>query len=73
MYFRGHEVPQDYAQADYWYEKAADQGLANAEYAIGDLYYYGYTASRRVTRTLWLGIVRQPLRVTLRQNTPWGS
>lgn len=41
MYLWGRGVPQDYAQADYWYHKAADQGLAKANYAIGDLYYYG--------------------------------
>ena len=41
MYLWGHGVPQDYAQADYWYHKAADQGLAKANYAIGNLYYYG--------------------------------
>src|SRR3984957_8904334 len=41
MYLWGRGAPQDYAQADYWYHKAADQGLAKANYAIGDLYYYG--------------------------------
>ncbi len=41
MHLWGRGVPQDYAQADYWYHKAADQGLAKANYAIGDLYYYG--------------------------------
>ena len=41
MYLWGRGVPQDYAQADYWYHKAADQGLAKANYAIGNLYYYG--------------------------------
>jgi uncharacterized membrane protein HdeD (DUF308 family) len=41
MYLWGRGVPQDYAQADYWYHKAAAQGLAKANYAIGDLYYYG--------------------------------
>jgi len=41
MYLWGRGLPQDYAQADYWYHKAADQGLAKANYAIGELYYYG--------------------------------
>ena len=28
MYYNGQGVPQDYAQAAYWYRKAADQGDA---------------------------------------------
>ena len=30
----GQGVPKNYAQADYWYKKAADQGYAPAERAI---------------------------------------
>jgi hypothetical protein len=41
MYHSGHGVPQDYAQAAYWYGKAADQGNANAQYNLGSLYYLG--------------------------------
>ncbi len=41
MYYWGRGVPRDYAQANYWHQKAAAQGLAKAECAIGGLYYYG--------------------------------
>ncbi len=41
MYLLGRGVPQDYALADYWYEKAAGQGFAKGEDGIGALYYYG--------------------------------
>jgi hypothetical protein len=34
-------VPQDYAEALRWYRKAADQGDAGAQQAIGSAYYYG--------------------------------
>jgi len=35
-------VPQDYAQAFYWYRKAAEQGLAEGQYNLGMLYYQGH-------------------------------
>ncbi len=41
MYFWGRGMPQDFAEANSWYQKAAAQGSAKAKYAIGDLYYYG--------------------------------
>ena len=31
-------VPQDYAQAAYWYHKAAEQGLAGAQFLLGNAY-----------------------------------
>jgi hypothetical protein len=41
MYYRGEGVPQDYAEALRWYNKAADQGDAKAQYGIGYMYYEG--------------------------------
>lgn len=35
LYFTGQFVPQDYAQAYFWYRKAADQGNALAENNVG--------------------------------------
>jgi hypothetical protein len=34
-------VPQDNAEAVRWYRKAADQGYANAQYALGFTYHKG--------------------------------
>jgi TPR repeat protein len=41
MYFYGHSVPQDYAEAARWYRKAADQGYPKAQYDLGTMYYSG--------------------------------
>jgi TPR repeat protein len=37
----GHGVPRDYVKARQWYEKAADQGHAGAQYNLGVLYAEG--------------------------------
>lgn len=39
LYENGHVVQQDYAQARHWYEKAAEQGYAAAQYKLGMLLY----------------------------------
>jgi len=39
---RDNRQPQDYAEAMRWFRKAADQGNADAQANIGDLYYYGH-------------------------------
>jgi TPR repeat protein len=41
MYTNGNGVPQDYAQAIGWFRKAAEQGDANAQYALGFMYANG--------------------------------
>jgi TPR repeat protein len=38
MYYTGQDIPQDYAQAVQWYRKAAEQGLAQAQYNLGFMY-----------------------------------
>ena len=35
-------VLQDFARARQWYEKAAAQGIAGAQYRLGALYHHGY-------------------------------
>ena len=37
----GEGVPQDYAEAARWYRKAAEQGLAEAQYDLGGMYDIG--------------------------------
>ncbi|MGE3259322.1 MAG: tetratricopeptide repeat protein [Geobacter sp.] len=42
MYYKGEGVKQDYKQAAKWYQKAADQGHASAQYNLGIVYENGY-------------------------------
>lgn len=41
MYANGQGVPRDAPAAAQWYELAAQQGLADAAFALGFIYYYG--------------------------------
>jgi hypothetical protein len=41
MYLNGQGVPQDYAQALYWYRKAAEQGDADTQSSLGFMYRVG--------------------------------
>jgi len=41
MYSDGHGVPRDPRQAEAWWEKAASQGQADAEFSLGFLLLYG--------------------------------
>jgi hypothetical protein len=41
MFDKGQGVPQDSAQAVYWYRKAAEQGYANAQYNLGVMFEKG--------------------------------
>jgi hypothetical protein len=41
MYREGQGVPQDYAQAVFWYRKAAEQGDGPAQVSLGLLHYEG--------------------------------
>ena len=41
LYFQGHGVPQDAAEAVRWYRLAADQGYAPAQYNLGLMYDVG--------------------------------
>src|SRR5215470_4158854 len=41
LYVRGRGVPHDYSEAATWFQKAANQGLAAAQMALGVLRLYG--------------------------------
>ena len=41
MYKNGQGVPQDYAEAVKWYRLAADQGIASAQFNLGNMYFNG--------------------------------
>lgn len=49
MYADGKGVPQDYATARKWYEKAAAQGNALAQYYLGRMYFHGESVSKDYT------------------------
>jgi TPR repeat protein len=49
--------PQDYVQALTWYRKAADQGLADAQYSLGYLYANGHEVPQDYVQAhLWLNL-----------------
>jgi len=52
MYTNGEGVVQDYAEAAKWYRKAAEQGYARAQSALGFMYNTGYTPGEARTDPL---------------------
>ena len=42
MYANGEGVPEDARQAEYWWRKAAAQGLAEAQFNLGPDYHSSY-------------------------------
>jgi uncharacterized protein len=48
IYYSGHGVPQDYAEAKRWYEIAAAAGNSNAMIGLGDLYRDGRGVTKSV-------------------------
>ena len=57
MYSSGQGVPQDFAEAARWYRKAADQGLAEAQANLGDLYFKGRGVTQdNAEAHMWLSI-----------------
>ena len=50
-------MPQDYAEAERWYQKAADQGNANAQFSLGLMYAKGQVVKRDyVEAYMWLNL-----------------
>lgn len=41
LYYHGHGVRESDAQAQQWFERAARQGLAEAQFNLGNMYAYG--------------------------------
>jgi TPR repeat protein len=57
MYANGQGVPQDYAEAVRWYRKAADQGLAHAQFNLGARYVQGQGVPQDyVSAHMWLSL-----------------
>ena len=49
LHFHGHGVRESDAQALKWFERAARQGLADAQYQLGNMYAYGLAEVRAET------------------------
>jgi TPR repeat protein len=41
IYYYGSGVPQDYSEAQHWFQLAAEQDYPNAQVNLGAMYYYG--------------------------------
>jgi len=57
LYFKGWGVPQDYAKARQWWEKAAAQGRASAQNDLGLLYANGLGGPQDVVQShMWYSL-----------------
>ncbi len=57
MYARGQGVPLDYAEAVKWFRKAADRGVAKAQYNLGLMYANGAGVTQDyVLAHMWLNL-----------------
>ena len=57
MYYDGHGVPLDYAQAAVWFTKAAEQDYTKAQYDLGAMYGVGKGVKRDYVQAYkWLNL-----------------
>jgi hypothetical protein len=57
MYYDGHGVPLDFAQAAVWFEKAAEQDYGKAQYDLGAMYGIGKGVKRDYVQAYkWLNL-----------------
>ena len=52
MYHQGHGVDVDYKKAFEWWEKAAEQGHADAQYNLGVMYELGHGVDQSDSRAM---------------------
>jgi TPR repeat protein len=52
MLEQGQGTPADLAEAYKWYQKAADQGIADAYFALGQIYYRGVVVPKDMTQAM---------------------
>ncbi len=50
-YDHGIGVPEDYAEAEKWYRKAAEQGFAPAQFDLGFMYFFGLGVTQDYAET----------------------
>jgi uncharacterized protein len=57
LYQLGEVIPHDYTEAVNWYRRAADQGLAVAQFALGAMYAHGQGVPEDAVRAhMWLSL-----------------
>lgn len=57
LYAKGKGMPQDYAQARAWYEKAAAQGHPHAQNNLAELYFAGLGVPQDLVRAyMWVNL-----------------
>ena len=57
MYERGQGVTQDYKEAEKWFRLSAEQGIAQAQFNMGGIYYIGQGVPRdQVLAYMWMNI-----------------
>jgi TPR repeat protein len=57
QYFIGEDVPQDYAEAATWFQRAAGQGIRAAQEQLGDMYALGQGVPKDLVRAhMWLNL-----------------
>lgn len=52
MYFNGEGVPQNYATATQWFEKAAAEGNVNSQNQLSDIYELGLGCGKNFTKAV---------------------
>ena len=73
MYETGQGVAQDYRRAAQWYEKAALQGHAQAQYQLGNLYREGLGVEESLIEAeqWWQRAAAQGIALARRQLEKW--
>jgi hypothetical protein len=57
LYYRGHGVPQSYADALLWMRRAADEGHYPAQFTLGSMYEYGVGVAPDLAQALmWFSL-----------------
>jgi len=51
-YYYGDGVPQDFIEAEKWYQMSAKQGYIGAQYRLGDFYYFGNGVAHNLKESL---------------------
>ena len=70
MYYAGQGVRQDYAEAATWYQRAAEQGATDAQFAIGIMYGTGRGVTQDdVQAHKWLSLAASRFHSPERQST----
>jgi len=51
-YYYGDGVPQDFTEAEKWYQMSSKQGYIGAQYRLGDFFFYGNGVAQDLGKSL---------------------